>query len=266
MLKTRIISACIFVPVILIAAYFGSWLWAALVLAIALIGGYEFGKIAEAREYPFLPQIYYPSAVLIVGLAQLFPEDPVLVLAALFLSFAAYMMLFIFGKGSLEVIALNIAAVVYIPVTMACAVFLRSGNANGMWYIFLLLIIQWFTDSGAYLIGSSIGKHKLMPKVSPKKSVEGAAGGVVVAVIGALLLNAFVPILPVSFMTVIAIVVSVGGQLGDLCESALKRWAGIKDSGKLIPGHGGILDRFDSMLFAAPLLLLFLSIYTLIVS
>lgn len=261
MLKTRIISACVFVPVILIAAYFGSWLWAALVLAIAVVGGYEFGKIAEAKGHSFFSLIYYPVAVVVVGLAQLFPENLVLMLGALFLGFAAFLTMFVFGKCSAEDAALNITAVVYIPITMACAILLRSGYPDGMWYIFLLLIIQWFTDSGAYLIGSSIGKHKLMPRVSPKKSVEGAVGGVVVAVIGALLLNAFIHIFPVSLMTVLAIVVSVGGQLGDLCESAFKRWAGVKDSGKCIPGHGGMLDRFDSMLFAAPLLLLFISLF-----
>lgn len=265
MLKTRIISACVFVPVILAAAFVGSWLWAALVLAIALIGGYEFGKMVEANEYRFLPWIYYPSAVLMVILAQLFPKSPGILLAVLFLSFAAYITMFILGKYSIDDITMNIIAVVYIPVAMACAVILRSGYSDGMWYIFLLLIIQWFTDSGAYLIGSSIGKHKLMPKVSPKKSVEGAVGGIVVAVVGAMLLNTFVDILPVGYLAFITIVISIGGQLGDLCESAFKRWAGVKDSGNLIPGHGGMLDRFDSMLFAAPLLLFFITIYTMII-
>jgi len=265
MLKTRIISACVFVPVILVAAYVGSWLWAALVLAIALIGGYEFGKMLEANEHRFFPLIYYPSAALIVILAQLFPEDPAILLAVLFLSFAVYITLFILGKYSIEDVTMNITAVVYIPVAMACAVILRSGFPEGMWYIFLLLVIQWFTDSGAYLIGCSIGKHKLMPKVSPKKSVEGAVGGIVVAVVGAMLLNAFLDFLPVGYLAFITIVISIGGQLGDLCESAFKRWAGVKDSGNLIPGHGGMLDRFDSMLFAAPLLLFFITIYNLII-
>lgn len=265
MLKTRIISACVFVPVILVAAFVGKWLWAALILAIALIGGYEFGKMVEANAYRFLPWIYYPSAALIVVMAQLFPESPAILMAVLFLSFAVYITMFILGKYNIDEITMNITAVVYIPVTLACAILLRSGFPDGMWYIFLLLIIQWFTDSGAYLIGSAIGKHKLMPKVSPKKSVEGALGGIVVAVIGALLLNAFVKILPVGYMVFVAVAVSIGGQLGDLCESAVKRWAGVKDSGNLIPGHGGMLDRFDSMLFAAPLLLLFISIYMQII-
>ena len=261
MLKTRILSACVFVPVILAAVFFGSWVFAALVLAIVVIGGYEYGKMVEVNDCHFLPWLYYPSGVILVVLAQLFPENPGILLAALFLSFAAYMVFFILGKYPLKEIAINFVAVVYLPVTMCTAVLLRSSIEDGMWFLYLLLIIQWFTDSGAYLLGSAFGRHKLMPKVSPKKSVEGAVGGIIVAVIGAVLLNAFTGLLPVGLMIAAAIIVSIGGQIGDLCESAVKRWAGVKDSGKLIPGHGGILDRFDSMLFASPLLYFIVSVY-----
>lgn len=261
MLKTRIFSACVFVPVILAAVFFGSWVFAALVLAIVVIGGYEYGKMVEVNDCHFLPWLYYPSGVILVVLAQLFPENPGILLAALFLSFAAYMVFFILGKYPLKEITINFVAVVYLPVTMCTAVLLRSSIEDGMWFLYLLLIIQWFTDSGAYLLGSAFGRHKLMPKVSPKKSVEGAVGGIIVAVIGALLLNAFTGLLPIGLMIAAAIIVSIGGQIGDLCESAVKRWAGVKDSGKLIPGHGGILDRFDSMLFASPLLYFIVSVY-----
>ena len=261
MLKTRIFSACVFVPVILAAVFFGSWVFAALVLAIVVIGGYEYGKMVEVNDCHFLPWLYYPSGVILVVLAQLFPENPGILLAALFLSFAAYMVFFILGKYPLKEIAVNFVAVVYLPVTMCTAVLLRSSIEDGMWFLYLLLIIQWFTDSGAYLLGSAFGRHKLMPKVSPKKSVEGAVGGIIVAVIGAVLLNAFTGLLPVGLMIAAAIIVSIGGQIGDLCESAVKRWAGVKDSGKLIPGHGGIQDRFDSMLFASPLLYFIVSVY-----
>lgn len=263
MLKTRILSALVFVPLILAAVFFGGWFFAALILAIALIGGYEFGKMTEVNGYHFLPWIYYPSAVVFVVLAQLFTETPGILLAALFLSFAAYMLCFIFGKAKLAEVAVNIAAVVYLPVTLSTAVLMRSGWEDGMFFLFLMLIIPWFTDSGAYFVGSAIGRHKLMPKVSPKKSVEGFVGGIVAAVIGALLLNIFTDLLPVALMILTAVVVSVGGQIGDLCESSIKRWAGVKDSGTLIPGHGGVLDRFDSMLFAAPLLYLIVSVYML---
>lgn len=260
-MKTRIISACVFVPVILLAVFFGGWIFAALMLAIAVIGGYEYGKIAKAREYTFLPAIYYPSAVLLIVLAQLFPAQPGTLLGVLFLAFGACLTMFILGRNRLDDVTYNLTGIVYIPVMLSTAVLMRSGMENGMFLIYLLLVIEWFTDSGAYLIGRKIGRHKLMPKVSPKKSVEGAVGGIVCALIGAVVLNAIVPMMPVWLMLVAALIVSVGGQLGDLCESAFKRWAGVKDSGTLIPGHGGILDRFDSMLFAAPLLYLILSVF-----
>ena len=260
MLKTRIISACVFVPIILVAVFLGGWAFAALMAMIAVIGGYEFGKMVEVNEYRFLPWIYYPAAIVLIALAQLMPKQPAFLLGALLLVFAVYMSFFISGKYELDEITMNLAGVVYIPMTLTTAVLMRSGMGDGMFLIYLLLIIEWFTDSGAYFIGSAFGRHKLMPKVSPKKSVEGAVGGIAAAIIGALLLNIFTGLLAWWLMILVAVVVSVSGQIGDLCESAIKRWADVKDSGTLIPGHGGILDRFDSMLFASPLLFLILII------
>ena len=261
MLKTRVISACVFVPVILLAVFFGGWIFAALILAIAVLGGYEFGKMAEVNDFTFLPWIYYPSAAVIIVLAQLFAKTPGVVIAAVFLAFAAFMVLFILGKFELDEIALNVTAVVYIPLTLSTAVLIRSGLGDGRYLLYLLLLIEWFTDSGAYFIGSALGRHKLMPRVSPNKSVEGAVGGVAAAVLAALILNVFTGLLPYGYIIVVAVLVSVAGQFGDLCESAVKRWAGVKDSGNLIPGHGGVLDRFDSMFFASPLLYLLVTVY-----
>lgn len=265
MLKTRVISALIFVPVILLATYFGGFVFAALMLVIAVIGGYEFGKMLEANAYRLFPWIYYPTAVLLILLAQMAPADGGLTAAAVFFGFAAAMTLLIFGKIRIDEAAVNCLAIIYLPLTLSTAIFMRSGMTDGMYLIFLLLLIEWLTDSGAYFIGSAFGKHKLMPTVSPKKSVEGALGGVAAACVGALLLNVFTQIAPFWLILIIAVIVSVAGQLGDLCESAVKRWARVKDSGNLIPGHGGILDRFDSMFFAAPVTYLILSIYQLFV-
>ncbi len=263
MLKTRVISALVFVPLILLAAYFGGFVFAALMLAIALLGGYEFGKMLEANAYRLLPWIYYPVTVLLIVMAQLAPTNGGVTVAVAFLGFAAYLTLFVFGKLHLDEAALNSLALAYIPLTLTTAIFMRSGMEQGMYLIFLLLLIEWLTDSGAYFIGSAFGKHKLMPRVSPKKTVEGALGGIAAACLGALLLNAFAHIAPYWLIVVIAVIVSVAGQFGDLCESAVKRWARVKDSGNLIPGHGGILDRFDSMFFAAPITYLILTVYQL---
>ena len=121
-------------------------------------------------------------------------------------------------------------------------------------------MIVWITDSGAYLIGRKLGKHKLAPHVSPNKTWEGSIGGSLVSVIVVGLYLVFSPVkfaysLPI--MLLLTVVLSVGGQIGDLIESAFKRHYGVKDSGKILPGHGGILDRFDSLLFVLPLMHLF---------
>lgn len=126
---------------------------------------------------------------------------------------------------------------------------------GGLVYIFYSLFIIWATDSGAYFIGKAIGKRKLWPEISPNKTVAGSIGGVVCAVIIAVLFSLLTNI-NASMVTLagITIVLSIFGQIGDLVESALKRHFNVKDSGIILPGHGGILDRFDSLLFVWPLL------------
>ena len=125
----------------------------------------------------------------------------------------------------------------------------------------LAFLIPWVTDTGAYAFGILFGKHKLAPVISPKKSWEGAIGGVLVCLLVLLLYNGLVLHYHWWFIVALAILGSVLGQLGDLLESWLKRWVDVKDSGHTIPGHGGILDRFDSMLLVAPVVYYALFIY-----
>ena len=127
----------------------------------------------------------------------------------------------------------------------------------GLFTILYAFLIVWLTDSGAYLIGRKIGKHKLAPHVSPNKTWEGSIGGTVLAVLVlAVYLYFFPQRYSYSMMLLLTLIFSVGGQLGDLVESALKRHYGVKDSGKILPGHGGILDRFDSIMFILPIMFL----------
>jgi phosphatidate cytidylyltransferase len=130
-----------------------------------------------------------------------------------------------------------------------------------MFVVLLALFIVWSTDIFAYVVGKAIGKTKLMPSVSPNKTVEGSLGGVVFAIITTAIMMLFFNkgALDVSLvkMLFLALVFSIFGQLGDLVESSIKRQYGVKDSGKLLPGHGGILDRFDSLLFVFPLMHVF---------
>lgn len=131
-------------------------------------------------------------------------------------------------------------------------------RTSGLAMTFLALFIVWATDIGAYLVGRQFGKHKLLPAVSPNKTIEGSLGGVLSAVVVAAIFAIFQPKLTaqypfLAFLIMVALF-SVFAQFGDLVESAIKRRFGVKDSGKLIPGHGGILDRFDSMIFVFPLM------------
>ncbi|WP_277290442.1 phosphatidate cytidylyltransferase [Streptococcus orisratti] len=138
---------------------------------------------------------------------------------------------------------------------------LVTARMDGLDKVILALFIVWATDIGAYMIGRQFGKHKLLPKVSPNKTIEGSLGGILAAVLvgAAFMLFDKSVYAPHSFLVMLVLIIlfSIFGQFGDLVESAIKRYFGVKDSGKLIPGHGGILDRFDSMIFVFPIMHLF---------
>ncbi|MBM7094208.1 MULTISPECIES: phosphatidate cytidylyltransferase [Alteribacter] len=128
---------------------------------------------------------------------------------------------------------------------------------DGLIFLFFVLILVWVTDSGAYFCGRFLGKHKLWPHISPKKTIEGSLGGIAFAILFGFIYSFFFPVYDSMLITLLFIlVVSVSGQLGDLVESALKRHYSVKDSGQVLPGHGGILDRFDSLIFVMPILYL----------
>ena len=127
------------------------------------------------------------------------------------------------------------------------------GDTAYFYCLFFAFLIAWVSDSGAFFVGRAIGKHKLAPNISPSKTIEGAIGGLICAlIVCGVYAKLFLPDHLIALL-IIALIACIGGQIGDLLESALKRWAGVKDSGNILPGHGGILDRFDSMMIIAPL-------------
>ncbi len=129
-------------------------------------------------------------------------------------------------------------------------------------YLIGLLVLIWVNDSFAYLTGKNFGKHKLYSKISPKKTIEGFIGGFIAAIIGGILISYFSKSLSLLHWIAIASIVSIFGTIGDLIQSKFKRQAGVKDSGKIMPGHGGIFDRLDSILYASPFVFLYLQIIT----
>ena len=153
--------------------------------------------------------------------------------------------------------AIAVMATLYVGMLGGSLIRLRNDFAPniGPKLVFFLLLVVWLGDAGAYYIGKRFGRHKLSPRISPKKTVEGGIGGLVTAIITAVVIHfTFFPEFPLVHAVIGGVVLSVAGVIGDLAESMWKRSAAVKDSGALIPGHGGFLDRFDSVFFTAPLL------------
>lgn len=159
---------------------------------------------------------------------------------------------------SLPRAALLLLGIVYIFGCWKCARPLHEINPHWLMYA---LALNWIGDIGAYYIGKPFGRHKLAPRVSPNKSWEGAIASVIAAVVfGVLYLSIFIPTVPLAVAICLTAVANIAGQIGDLAESAMKRGANLKDSGGILPGHGGFLDRVDSTLFALPVIYAWLSI------
>jgi len=192
--------------------------------------------------------------------AYLGGPESVLVLVALNLVLAGVLSVFIYktNPAVVEIIQKQVMGVVYIPLSLSFLVTIRH-EPGGMTWIFFLLVIIFAGDISAYYVGSYLGRRKLSPAISPGKTVEGAIGGLaanlLVGVIGKYL---FLPALAWGPALIFFVVAGMAGQVGDLFESEMKRSSKIKDSGGLLPGHGGFLDRLDALLFASPVAYLFI--------
>jgi phosphatidate cytidylyltransferase len=160
-------------------------------------------------------------------------------------------------------VAFTLLGLVYIAVPLSLINFIAFTNGKYRYEMILgTLLILWATDTGAYFAGTYLGKHKLFPRVSPKKTWEGFAGGAVLALIFAFGLSRYFDILSLADWLVVGVIIIIGGTFGDLVESLLKRSIEIKDSGNVLPGHGGFLDRFDGLLIASPFLVTYIELFT----
>lgn len=157
-------------------------------------------------------------------------------------------------EKSLLNISLNLLGTVYIGFLFAYILLLRFiPPVNTVFYVLFAFLVTWANDSAAYFVGVNFGKHKLCPAISPHKTLEGSLGGLAAGLITSTILAVIFkkPLIPYAILGIAAV---VAGQVGDLVESMMKRNAGVKDSGEFLPGHGGVLDRFDSLLFAGPII------------
>lgn len=225
-----------------------------LVLALTALGLLEYYRMAvPERKIAGFCAAVLASLLLPTLVFECLPFSLCLTIAVLIFALLSLLKIRDIKQSAGET-GLFLMGILYLPLLMSYLVLLR-GLDHGVKLIFLLLIIVMSGDTAAFYVGSSIGKRKLYPIVSPNKSVEGMIGGLAGSVVGAVLSGAtFFPELTFGHAVATAVLVGLLGQLGDLFESLLKRSFGVKDSGTLFPGHGGMLDRLDSVLFAAPTL------------
>lgn len=258
---TRTVVSLVLAPVTLgILFYAPPPLFTLTVLAVALVAFFEYLQLVpllQDRNRQFW--LLGLATAVILG-CSIEPESfaPLricLVLAAAFLTTTTQVLFTASSPGqALPVAAASFFGLVYIPLFLALLVPVRfAAGDSGRTAILFLLLVTWAGDTGAYLIGRLVGRHKLAPSISPAKTIEGAVAGVGFSLCVGLLFSALVSS---RWGWVAAIAFNIAGQCGDLFESMLKRGAGVKDSSRLIPGHGGLLDRIDSLLFCCPLLFL----------
>lgn len=254
MFKTRLISGIVLVIIALATIISGSWILFFTLLAVSLIGMRELYKVMKVSDehVTVLELVGYLGAVLYyIAMKADFGNYGTM---AIIISMILILFVYVFGypKYHAEQVMAAFFGVVYVAV-MLSFIYLTRSLPDGKFLVWLIFLCSWGCDTCAYCVGMLIGKHKMAPVLSPKKSIEGAVGGVA----GVALLGVIYAAATQGKMAEYALICAVGAlisMVGDLAASAIKRNQNIKDYGKLIPGHGGILDRFDSVIITAPVI------------
>ena len=251
----RWITAVVAVPALFALVFFGSAaVFSALILLVVVVGIREYNALVFGPEHRWEKMESIVLAVLVP--AVFYVGNPAMVLAVVSLAFLTVFFLYLphIRQERFDVVPVMkvVFGLLYIPVAVSYLIWIRQGADGALW-IFFVIVLAFSGDVAAYYVGTNFGKRKLIPLVSAGKSVEGTIaliiGSTVCCVIYAAL---FLPGLPLIHAAVLGCAGSTLGQLGDLCESAIKRASGVKDSGSILPGHGGILDRLDCLIFIGP--------------
>ena len=252
MFKTRLISGIILVIVALLAIITGSYVLLFTLMGVSVIGMQELYKAMGVRGETFtiLEIVGYFCAV--IYYTFMYVNFDLYGAMAMVLSVILLMFVYVFRYPEFQAEQIMAAyfGIIYVAV-MLSFVYLTRNLHDGQFIVWLIFLSSWGCDTCAYCVGMLIGKHKMAPVLSPKKSIEGAVGGVVGAA-GLAVIYAAATHGPMLEYAIICAIGALISMVGDLAASAIKRNRGIKDYGKLIPGHGGILDRFDSVIFTAP--------------
>ncbi|SES76040.1 phosphatidate cytidylyltransferase [Oceanobacillus limi] len=253
-IQTAILALIIFIPIVL----YGSLPFSILIYLLATLGLIELLKMHKIPIFS-LPSLLAIGLVWLIVLPEtteistyiLFNKTELIMLFVMLL--LAYTVL-VKNKFTFDDSGFILLAALYVG--MGFYYFHETRIASdGLSLIFFVLLVVWATDTGAYFSGKSFGKNKLWPQISPNKTIEGAIGGIILATIVGVTYYVIFPLsYSISIIIIVSVLVSIFGQIGDLVESAFKRHYDVKDSGNLLPGHGGVLDRFDSLIFVFPML------------
>lgn len=262
----RLLSGVVYVALLIIATSYSVTSFYILFGAFMLIAIYEFCQLVSLHKvFPLLFGAF--SFYIATQFASTHTNDVLILGATLFVSIKCLMLLFS-SRERMDELSKYIYVIGYVifPFILITKIPFGVKGFNPKIIISIFILI-WTNDTFAYIVGKSIGKHKLIEKISPKKTIEGFVGGIVFSVIAGILISKFYiqakpshESLSLLIWTISAVIISIFSTLGDLIESKFKRIAGVKDSGKIMPGHGGILDRLDSIIFVAPFVYLFYQI------
>ena len=263
----RVYAALVFAPLFYVLVRYGTPVaFFALVTAVALLALVEFYRLYFVNQR--VPIVAMALGLSLSGLLLASFQWPDLISerVVLLLGLMAVLMYRLGSRRSLSQSLIDSAVLIfgilYISLTLGHLLLTRA-QEGGQFLIFFVVLVTWASDTGAYYVGRTLGRHRLAPMVSPNKTVEGLIGGLVLAVLLALAARAwFLPSFTVADCLATGVLLSLAGSLGDLAESVLKRSAGVKDSGTILPGHGGMLDRLDSLLFTAPVFYYYVSFVT----
>ncbi len=255
---SRELSAVVGIPILIwIIGFAPDYVYVATTAIVGALALFEFLQFGEKKGYPILKALSVALMLLVLGaFVSPYLSITVAVFAVLIVIPAAY----VFAKGEMETAlpasAVCVLGVLYVGMLAGALTMLRLDfGSAGPKLVSFLFISVWAADAGAYYVGRNFGKTRLSPRVSPKKTVEGGLGGIVTSLLAAAVMHfTYFTEFPLMHALIAAAILSVTGVIGDLTESLWKRSAAVKDSGTLIPGHGGFLDRTDSILFSAPIL------------
>ena len=282
----RVLTAVVLIPLVLLAVFQApNWLFTGLVAVVAILALQEYLVLAAGYGYEPFRTLSFMLMITLYGVivwgTWIPSPDGASVLMALLFFFAlapfAYLCAGMTRKGMGTVLpsaSISYIALPYLGFSLACLIFMRI-MIGGWFFVLFTFCAVWVGDTAAYYVGRSMGRTKFAPSISPKKTWEGAIASVIGSVVAGILLVQFAPQISHSLVRIhllaapdwfsnvnygvsalAAVLINIAGQVGDLLESLIKRGAGVKDSGSLLPGHGGILDRVDALLFAAPVALL----------